>query len=77
MFSKKDIKEVTFRIDGMHCEMCTKRMRSAFCDTKGVIDAQVSLSDGAGSAIVKYDANKLSPQELKNKIIETGYTPVD
>lgn len=74
MFGKKDWKEAVIHIEGMHCAMCSFRMQKAFEDAKGVREAEVDLENK--SARVVYDAGKLTEDDLKIIVTETGYTPV-
>ncbi len=74
MFGKKDWKETLLHIEGMHCAMCSSRMQKAFESAKGVREAEVDLE--SKSARVVYDAGKLTEDDLKKIVTETGYTPV-
>lgn len=74
MFGKKDFKEAVIHIEGMHCGMCSARMQKAFLAAKGVKEAEVNLD--TKSARVVYDAGKLSEDDLKQLVTDTGYTPV-
>ncbi|WP_322183242.1 heavy-metal-associated domain-containing protein [Neglectibacter caecimuris] len=74
MFGKKNWKETVIMINGMHCAMCSSRMRKAFEDAKGVREAEVDLENK--SARVVFDADKLTEEDLKTIVRETGYTPV-
>ena len=74
MFGIIDRQEIIIGINGMHCEMCSARMQKAFLDAKGVLKAEVSLSDKCADIV--YDAGKISAKDLKNIVTETGYEPV-
>lgn len=74
MFGKKDRKEITIRIEGMHCGMCTARMQKAFLAMKGVKEADVNLD--TKSARIVYDAGKVTEDDLKKTVEETGYSVV-
>ncbi len=74
LFGKKEKTQITLKIEGMHCEMCSSRMQKAFLNAKGVYDAEVDLENKC--ARVTYDAGKLKEEDLKNIIRETGYQPV-
>jgi len=71
LFSKKDEQEILIKIDGMHCEMCQKRMQKAFMDTKGVVNAEVDLASKTAKVI--YDAKKINADSVKNIVTDTGY----
>lgn len=74
MFGKKDWKEAVIHIEGMHCAMCSSRMQLALAAARGVGVAAVILE--SKSARVVYDAGKLTEDDLKKIVTETGYTPV-
>lgn len=74
MFGKKDWKEAVIHIEGMHCGMCSARMQKAFLAAKGVKEAEVDLE--AKTARVVYDGGKLTEDNLKQLVKDTGYEPV-
>lgn len=73
LFGKKQKEELVLRIEGMHCAMCVSRMQKAFLNAKGVEQAQVSLEDG--NAKLVYDAGKITPEQLRQIVTDTGYQP--
>lgn len=75
LFGKKDRQELTIRINGMHCGMCTSRMQKAFLDAKGVLKAEVTLEPG--NAKIVYDAEKITPEKLRQIVTDTGYEPAE
>lgn len=72
MFSKKNKAEIVLPIQGMHCPMCTGRMQKAFLENKGVLEVTVSLENQ--SATILYNADKVSPAQLREIVTNTGYT---
>ncbi len=74
MLEKKDWKETVLHVEGMHCAMCSARMQKAFSDAEGVREAEVDLEKK--SARVVYDAGKLTEEDLKKIVKNTGYEPV-
>ncbi len=72
MFEKKDWKETTVAIEGMHCQNCVKRMTKAFEGMKGVKEAKVDLEKKC--ATVTYDAASVSIEDLKKTVEDTGFT---
>ncbi len=74
MFEKKNYQQAVIHIEGMHCAMCSTRMCNAFVNNKHVKNAKVDLQQKTAS--VTYDAEKLSEEDLKRIVTETGYTPV-
>lgn len=72
MFTKKNYQEAVILIEGMHCAMCSGRMQKAFLAEKHVKEAEVDLEQK--SARVVYDAEKLTIDDLKKTVAETGFT---
>lgn len=73
MFGRKDWKEAVIHIEGMHCAMCAGRMQKAFEANQHVKEAKVDLD--SKSAAVTYDGSKLTEDDLKKIVTETGYQP--
>ncbi len=74
MFGKKDWKETVIHIEGMHCAMCSTRMCNAFVNNEHIKEAKVDLDKK--EAAVTYDAEKLTEEDLKQIVKDTGYEPV-
>jgi sulfite exporter TauE/SafE/copper chaperone CopZ len=70
--TKTAIKTRTIRISGMTCINCQRTIGKKLRATIGVQEAYVSYE--AGTAVVTYDANLLSPQDLFSIIESLGYT---
>ncbi|MFA5235446.1 MAG: heavy metal translocating P-type ATPase [Bacilli bacterium] len=62
------------KITDMDCAMCAKSIENAFVDQKGIIAANVNLSEGF--ARIKYDEEAWNEGKLSERIRQTGYTPV-
>ncbi len=60
-----------FKVSGMTCGGCTKKITSALKAVSGVGDVKVSLS--AGEATVQYDERLTSSDQLKSAVIGAGY----
>ena len=75
LFGKKNKEEIQLKIEGMHCGMCVSRMQKAFMGQKGVLQATISLEDH--SAQIVYDADKITPEQLRQAVADTGYTCAD
>ena len=60
------------KIGGMSCSFCTGTIRKAFSRMDGVRDVGVSLAHEEG--LVKYDPDKVSPEELRRTLEDIGYT---
>ncbi len=64
----------TFKIKGMHCASCAGIIEKTFQKTDGVTSAEVNY--GTEAAKVSFDAEKISPQALSEKIKPLGYSLV-
>ncbi len=62
------------KISGMSCESCAKKVETTLKDIKGVKSADVSLDEE--KAVVEFDADKLSKEELYEVINKAGYKAV-
>lgn len=63
----ENIKEASFEISGMTCEMgCAKTIASKLSKKEGVIDANVVFADSI--ATVKYDASKIDKAQIASFI---------
>jgi copper chaperone CopZ len=63
---------VTLRVKGMTCGGCATAVAQALKSTEGVEDAQVSYE--RGTAVVKYDDQKVSVAKLRDVINSTGFS---
>jgi copper chaperone len=63
---------VTLRVKGMTCGGCATSVEQALKSTEGVEDARVSYE--RGTAIVKYDDQKVTVVKLREVINNTGFT---
>lgn len=63
---------VTLRVKGMTCGGCATSVEAALKSTDGVEDAQVSYK--RGTAIVKYDDQKVTVAKLREVVNNTGFT---
>lgn len=62
---------VTLHIEGMACGGCANTVRQVIRAMEGVADAEVSHAEG--SASVRFDPVKLSPQEIADAVSAAGY----
>lgn len=69
-------KKTELNIEGMSCGHCVARVKNALSDVKGVLKAEVSLEEK--NAIVEYDSDATSPEEMKKAVAEMdlGYEVV-
>ncbi|XP_028271622.1 copper-transporting ATPase 1 [Parambassis ranga] len=58
-------------IEGMTCNSCVQSIEGMISQRKGVMSAQVSLSDHQG--VFEYDPLLTTPEELKNAIEDMGF----
>ncbi|XP_036893849.1 LOW QUALITY PROTEIN: copper-transporting ATPase 1-like, partial [Sturnira hondurensis] len=61
-----DYSTATFTIDGMHCKSCVSNIESALSALQYVSSIAVSLENR--SAVVKYNANLVTPEALRKAI---------
>ncbi|MDD4334310.1 MAG: heavy metal translocating P-type ATPase [Desulfotomaculaceae bacterium] len=65
---------MTVKIKGMSCAACSSRVEKALAKMPGVQAAGVNLA--IETATVEYLPEKIAPEMILDKIIETGYQPV-
>jgi len=66
-------RKVDLMIEGMSCASCSAAVERAARKMDGIILAQVNLATNRGS--FEYDPSKMKLSELKEAIIQAGYTP--
>lgn len=64
-------KELTFKVEGMSCTGCSRRIHSALMDTEGIEESDVSYEKGR--AIVAYDPNRIGAEGIIERIEELGF----
>lgn len=69
--NESNIKNVTFKVDGMTCNGCASYIENDVNQVSGVI--QVAASYENGIAEVKYDSTKVKSNKIKEAINKTGY----
>lgn len=67
------VMETTLQIDGMDCSHCASRLGQVLERTEGVVTAEV---DPAGTASVRYDEERLSEQDLGERVRTAGFDVV-
>ncbi len=70
-----NIQSASFNIKGMSCKACETEVNNELHKVAGVIDAQTFYDEG--TSIVKYDKSKVTIEQLKNAIAQTGYKITD
>lgn len=68
-----DLKKVDLTIDGMHCENCSGKVKSALQKIKDVKDVQVSLKKGTAKVSLA-STSATSVEMLAKAVSEAGYT---
>ena len=63
---------ITLPVEGMTCASCSARIERQLSKLNGVVDAAVNLA--AETADVRFDADKLSPSDVKAAIEKTGFS---
>ena len=67
------IQTVSVTISGMSCGSCVTRVTNALAKLDGIVDKQVAV----GSAVVQYDASKVSAEGIRAAIEGIGYKVTD
>ncbi len=68
------LKEANMQITGMTCAACATRIEKGLKKMEGVEEANVNLA--LEKSVIKYDAEKVSPQDFEKKIQDLGYDVV-
>lgn len=66
----REVKQ-TIPVIGMACSVCAAHVEKTLNETEGVRSATVSLA--SRTATVDYDADVVTPQDLKRRVSEAGY----
>lgn len=67
--------EVQFKVDGMSCAHCEKRVKNALLQLSGVNNVEVDLEDKI--VHVNYNQSIIKVKEISREIEEQGYDVVD
>ncbi len=65
------MKKVEIKVEGMHCEGCSKRLTKVLSNVDGVSFAEVSLEDKL--AKIEYDENIATVENLEESIEDAGF----
>jgi copper chaperone CopZ len=60
-----------FQVPGMHCTGCENRLKTVLGRVEGVVKAEASHQDG--EVRVRYDAGRVSDEEIRERIRAAGY----
>jgi Cu+-exporting ATPase len=65
------IETKTFRVEGMSCASCVKKVESAIAGQTGVQSVAINLA--SETANVSYDSDRVEPQQLETAVAQIGY----
>ena len=65
------MKKIELKIEGMHCEGCSKRLTKVVSNVEGVNFAEVSLENKL--AKIEYDENVAKLEDLEEAITDAGF----
>ena len=65
------LKTASFKVNGMHCQGCGDKIKSALAKTTGV--HKVSVKQADKRIVVDYDAKKITPEKIAKIISDLGY----
>ena len=65
------MQQVTFKVGGMTCGHCQRRVQEAVMNVAGVKKVTVDLTKG--EATVEYDEFAASPEAFKKAVADAGY----
>ena len=65
------MKKLELKIEGMHCEGCSKRLTKVLSNVEGVNFAEVSLENKL--AKIEYDENVAKLEDLEEAITDAGF----
>lgn len=64
------MKNINFKIEGMHCDGCAKRLEKVLNNIEGVENAKVTFEEKCAS--VEY-TEEVNVEELKEAIVDAGF----
>lgn len=68
-----DVRKVDLTVDGMHCKVCTDKVKSALQKVKDVKDVSVSLKEGTAQVSLEA-ASEINAEALAKAVSDAGYT---
>lgn len=69
--SSDNLEKLQVKIGGMQCSFCVETLRRAFLRLDGVQEASISLAHE--EALVMYDPSRVTPQQIKDVLMDMGY----
>jgi len=67
--------KTTIKIKGMTCSACSRAVERSLNKMDGIEEASVNLA--TEKVVIYFDSNKVTIDDIKNRIIKVGYEPVD
>ena len=71
---EEKIEKIEMKVGGMSCAACAKAVERVTKKLDGVKESNVNIA--TEKAVISYDANKVSLDEINNAIIKAGYEPI-
>ncbi len=71
--SSENILTDTISISGMTCEGCEVNIHHSINELEGILS--MAVSHKSKNAVIQYDKTKTNNRAIRNKIIQSGYTP--
>ncbi|MFZ5592448.1 MAG: heavy-metal-associated domain-containing protein [Bacillota bacterium] len=68
------LQQLIYQVEGMSCQHCQMAVEKALKTVDGVQEVQVDLA--TGKVQVTFDPARATSQELKEAILDAGYTVV-
>ncbi len=68
------IRKITLAITGMHCASCALNIERFLKDGEGIID--VSVNFASGRAVISYESEKISLEDISRLVAQIGYQVV-
>ena len=65
------MKEIVFKIEGMHCNGCSTRLERVLNNLEGVNKAKVELEKA--EATIEFDETKISIEKIQEAIEDAGF----
>ena len=73
-FVRKDMRDYTFKVEGMTCSACSNRVERGVKKMEGINNANVNLTTEI--LTVDFDENKISSDKIEKKVEALGYSIV-
>lgn len=74
LVKEEKIEKIEMKVGGMSCAACAKAVERVTKKLDGVKESNVNIA--TEKAVISYDENKVSLDEINNAIIKAGYEPI-